>query len=132
METEYSGLFFVWTKKGRRPRFHHDTHESALKEAQRLAAANPGRKFIVQQFLEKVSVEPTVPMVGTGSKEPDMKQTYWYGVHNDETRFAKNENSLKEQGITNPQSFSCSGEVTGLNLIDEGQSNVSSQSPQTA
>lgn len=56
MEEEFSGKFFVWTKKGRRPRYAHDTHESALTEARRLAEANPGQKFIVQQFLEKVSV----------------------------------------------------------------------------
>ena len=57
MVEEYSGKYFVWTKTGRRPRYAHDTHESALKEARRLATANPGRKFIVQQFLDKVSVD---------------------------------------------------------------------------
>jgi hypothetical protein len=56
---EFSGKFFVWTKTGRRPRFSHDTREQAVAEAERLAAATPGKKFIVQQFLEKVSFAAT-------------------------------------------------------------------------
>lgn len=59
MEREYCGKYFVWTKKGRAPRRAHDTHEAAVAEAERLAVENPGKKFIVQQFLEKVIV-PTV------------------------------------------------------------------------
>lgn len=62
-----------------------------------------------------------------------MNKTYWHGVQGNETRFATSESALKDQGIQNPQSFSCTGEVTGLNLIDQEQSNVSSsQTPQTA
>lgn len=54
MQEEYSGKYFVWHKNGRKPRVAHDTHEQALVEARRLASENPGKKFIVQQFLEKV------------------------------------------------------------------------------
>ena len=54
MEEEFNGKFFVWTKTGRRPRYAHDTQESAVTEARRLAELNPGKKFIVQQFLETV------------------------------------------------------------------------------
>jgi hypothetical protein len=57
MQEEFSGKYFVWQKNGHKPRYAHDTHESALTEARRLAEANPGRKFIVQQFLEKVISE---------------------------------------------------------------------------
>jgi hypothetical protein len=56
---EFNGKFFVWHKGGHRPFYAHDTHEQAVAEAERLAAANPGKKFIVQQFLEKVSFEAT-------------------------------------------------------------------------
>jgi hypothetical protein len=38
---------FVWTKHGRLPRVAHGTDEDALREAERLARKNPGRKFIV-------------------------------------------------------------------------------------
>ena len=56
MEEEFCGKFFVWTKKGHRPRYSHDSRFAALAEARRLAKENPGKKFIVQQFLDKVVV----------------------------------------------------------------------------
>ena len=51
-------FWFVWTKKGRVPRRMHDSFASADTEARRLAAANPGTKFIVLQAVSKVSVAP--------------------------------------------------------------------------
>jgi hypothetical protein len=51
------GKFFVWTKGGHRPRHSHKTRASALKEAKRLAALNPGKRYIVQEFHEKVFVD---------------------------------------------------------------------------
>lgn len=51
--------FFVWTKKGKAPRFHHLTLVSAMAEAERLAALNPGAKFIVMQAMSKHSVPTT-------------------------------------------------------------------------
>jgi hypothetical protein len=53
IKEDYEGTFFVWTKNGRRPRYFHDTQEKAEIEAQRLAALNPGSKFIVGQFITK-------------------------------------------------------------------------------
>lgn len=124
MEVEYIGKFFVWTKKGSAPRFAHETHASALAEARRLAKLNPGRKFIVQQFLEKVSVE------GIAEKEPAMNKTIWYGVKNNDVRFADNQAALTEQGIDNAQSFSVNGDVTGLNLVGHSEQQTTQQSPQ--
>lgn len=109
---EPNGKFFVWTKKGRAPRYAHETHAEAFAEAKRLALSNPGRKFIVQQFLEKVSVE------GIAEKEPAMNtKTIWYGAKDNAVRFAENQQALAQQGIDNPQQFTVNGEVTGLNLI---------------
>jgi len=48
--------FFVWTKRGRAPRFHHQTIESAQAEAERLALIYPGQKFIVMAAVSKHSV----------------------------------------------------------------------------
>tara|TARA_R110002051_G_scaffold316556_2_gene396329 strand:- start:4435 stop:4698 length:264 start_codon:yes stop_codon:yes gene_type:complete len=48
--------FFVWTKRGKAPRFHHDTIESAQAEAERLALIYPGQKFIVMAAVSKHSV----------------------------------------------------------------------------
>lgn len=56
LKEDYEHTFFVWTKNGRRPRFFHQTQELAETEAQRLASANPGRKFIVGQFIEKFHI----------------------------------------------------------------------------
>lgn len=49
-------FFFVWTKKGRVPRFTHQTRESASAEAIRLAEKHPGRKFIVLRAEGKFSL----------------------------------------------------------------------------
>lgn len=62
--TESKHGFFVWTKRGKAPKFHHMTLESAQTEAGRLAAMNPGAKFIVMQAVSKHSV-PSFPSGGT-------------------------------------------------------------------
>jgi hypothetical protein len=47
VQREDKDFCFVWTKKGRIPRKVHHTPALAEAEAQRLAAENPGQKFIV-------------------------------------------------------------------------------------
>lgn len=58
MNIEAVHFYFVWTKKGRPPRFCHTMRSDAEAEAQRLAIANPGKKYIVLQALSKFSTEP--------------------------------------------------------------------------
>jgi hypothetical protein len=53
--------YFVWTKKGHAPRFHHHTLESAQAEADRLARLMPGAKFIVMAGVSKHSVPALFP-----------------------------------------------------------------------
>ena len=53
--------FFVWTKKGKAPRFHHGTMTSAVREAERLAALYPGQKFHVMASCLKVSLREVAP-----------------------------------------------------------------------
>ena len=55
---EPTDFYMLWTKTGHRPRHTHDTREDALTEAARLAAANPGKKFIVLHAVQKVYVQP--------------------------------------------------------------------------
>jgi hypothetical protein len=54
---EPADFYMLWTKSGRLPRFIHDSRELAQAEAARLAAANPGKKFIVLHAVQKVHVE---------------------------------------------------------------------------
>lgn len=49
-------FYMVWTKKGRIPRMAHHTRAKAEAEAERLALLNPGKKFIVLQAVNKISV----------------------------------------------------------------------------
>lgn len=51
-------FWFVWTKTGHIPRKAHDTYASATAEASRLARANPGKKFIVLEAVQKIVAEP--------------------------------------------------------------------------
>lgn len=60
MIREPIGKWFVWTKKGRYPRYAHDTYESAAEEAKRLAGLHPGSKFIVMHMTDKFH-EPEAP-----------------------------------------------------------------------
>ncbi len=53
MTREDVEFYMVWTKQGRAPRKTHDTRDRAAAEAQRLAGANPGRKFIVLRAVDK-------------------------------------------------------------------------------
>jgi hypothetical protein len=39
--------WLVWSPKGSQPRFRHESLDSAIKEAGRLAALNPGEEFYV-------------------------------------------------------------------------------------
>lgn len=125
IEVEVKDKFFVWTKKGCSPSFAHETHAAAFAEAERLAIKNPGRKFIVQHWLEKVSV-------GVQQKEPAMQHKIWAGAKDNQVAFARNENSLTEQGFNNPRSFTVEGTVNGLSLIDDEQQQTQPGSPQTA
>jgi hypothetical protein len=58
-------FWFVWTKKGRVPRFAHHTQESAMDEAIRLARKRPDCKFIVLKATHKFRAfaAPIVPLV---------------------------------------------------------------------
>lgn len=64
--TEPCEFWCVWTKKGHKPRFVHETEESARTEAARLAEKNPGAKYIVMRAYEKVHV-PAVVEVAEGA-----------------------------------------------------------------
>lgn len=55
MIREPMGGWFVWNKDGHRPRYKHDSYESAAEEAQRLAREAPGKKYIVLQMVAKFS-----------------------------------------------------------------------------
>lgn len=48
-----TGLFMVWTKTGRPPKFAHGSLAAAEAEAVRLAELHPGKKFIVLQSVSK-------------------------------------------------------------------------------
>lgn len=54
--TESKDVWFVWTKGGRAPKKAHDTQESALLEAERLARKLSPKKFLVMHATHKVSV----------------------------------------------------------------------------
>ena len=79
-------VWFVWTKYGRRPTFVHNTREDAEREAARLAAKRPGKKFIVMQTVSKFhcdsgsgpegensrsEVEGAAPQSGGAAASPD-------------------------------------------------------------
>jgi hypothetical protein len=140
---EYHGGFFVWTKSGRAPRYRHETRASAIVEAERLAKENPGRKFIVQQFLEKVSV-----VEGVAEKEPAMEtqnnqnqsatgqssqsstqsqNTIWAGVKDNNIGFAHNATTLETQGYNNALSFDVNGSIDGVSFLDASESSQTSQ-----
>lgn len=47
MTTDYQPFWVVWNPAGRTPTFKHYDQAEAVREAERLATANPGQKFIV-------------------------------------------------------------------------------------
>lgn len=53
--------YFVWTKKGKAPQFHHPDLKSATCEAERLSALHPGQKFHVMASCLKISVQEVPP-----------------------------------------------------------------------
>lgn len=126
---EIKDKFFVYTKGRRAPHYAHDTHASALAEAERLAKHFPGRKFIVQHWLEKVSLPQG------SNKEPNMQKQYWIGTKDDQVSFAHSEDALKNQGITSTSSFTVNNnELSGVSFIDDEQQvgSQQTQTPQTA
>lgn len=60
-EREAVDTWCIWTKTGRRPSFFHPTREKAEKEAARLAAKRPGKKFLVMQVVSKFGVPVEAP-----------------------------------------------------------------------
>lgn len=48
------GLFYVWRKNGKPPRFAHPDREAAIAEAQRLSAKYNGATFMVMQPIVRV------------------------------------------------------------------------------
>lgn len=61
-----------------------------------------------------------------------MEKTIWYGVKDNEARFADNQQTLTEQGINNCSSFTVDGEVSGLNLSTNETAQQSHGTQQTA
>ncbi len=53
-------FWFVWNPSGRDPSFKHETEESAILEAERLARANAGKEFVV---LEAIAVRKVDSMM---------------------------------------------------------------------
>lgn len=61
-----------------------------------------------------------------------MKTKLWYGIKNNDVRFAETETALIEQGINSPQSFEVgsNGVITGLNFeTGTGQHQSQGQQP---
>jgi len=48
--------FWMITGEGNLPRVRHETEEQAQREADRLARANPGKKFYVLEAIEEVEM----------------------------------------------------------------------------
>lgn len=64
LNVETPSFWFVWTKTGHVPRRKHGSEAGALAEAERLARANPGKKFIVLRATHKLSISS--PETATG------------------------------------------------------------------
>ncbi|MFG1461787.1 hypothetical protein V5F77_02725 [Xanthobacter sp. DSM 24535] len=56
-------FFLVWNPEGRTPHYRHPSQASALAEAKRLAALNPGQKFYVLQPLAIAATRDPVEIV---------------------------------------------------------------------
>lgn len=62
-------FYMVWNPQGRNPTCRHGTASDATKEAERLAANNPGQKFFV---LHAISVSEIVKVVTTTLDDRDL------------------------------------------------------------
>jgi len=60
VEEERAVFYMVWTKTGRCPRIAHNDFDAAAREAKRLAAQHPGKKFIVLKAVAKYGVRPVL------------------------------------------------------------------------
>lgn len=56
-------FYMVLNPNGRMPSFRHDTHKSAVDEAQRLAKENPGQEFFILVATDKVMCENPVKVI---------------------------------------------------------------------
>lgn len=114
MEHVPIGKFFVWTKTGSRPRYSHATLASARKEAMRLAKLNPGKRFIVQEFHEKVFVEAEMPSAADGEvtarwRESMQKKKLWAGVVNGQINFYNEDPHGNVDGLQGSRPFTVTG-----------------------
>lgn len=54
-----SARWFVWDRESGPPRFEHESEDSAIREARRLASLNAGRRFLVLKTIaEAERIEP--------------------------------------------------------------------------
>lgn len=53
---EESAFWIVWNPEGGNPKHRHDARGQALREAERLARANPGQQFYVMRADEMFAV----------------------------------------------------------------------------
>jgi len=49
------GFYVVWCPGGGNPTVRHDAHPLALREAERLAAQNPGKEFFVLSATDRLT-----------------------------------------------------------------------------
>lgn len=138
MEQVAIGKFFVWTKHGRRPRKSHDTHKKALCEAHRLAGLHPGRRFIVQEFHEKVfvDVEPSPLPKRVTTMEKNMKKKLWAGVVNGQIEFFNSNPQDTVQGLQGSRQFTVTGDcelhdANGNNAINSASADLGTDSAGT-
>ena len=57
MRDKRRAFWLVWNPQGHAPTRQHDTRDSAKREAERLARANRGQRFIVLQSMSECVVD---------------------------------------------------------------------------
>jgi hypothetical protein len=59
-----------------------------------------------------------------------MQKQIWYGVKDNNVLHANNQQALTSAGVSNPQSFTVNGEVTGLDFIGTTEQQATGASSQ--
>lgn len=59
-----SGIYYVYNPMGRGPQYVHDSYESALKEAHRLANKHPEYRFEILKIMQFVEAVTNDELIG--------------------------------------------------------------------